>query len=247
MAITDYSQKFEKTTCNANHAPCFPKNIFCVISGATGCGKTNLLLNFLLEGGMLDYNDVYVYTSTLHQPAYKYLAKYYNNMENFFKNNYKRNVTIAHFFDTDEEIKNPNELDPNTNHIMVFDDVMLDDQTKIKEYFCKGRHNNVNVFYLCQSLHRIAKHCIRDNANVFILFHQDDKTLEYFHKTHVSGDMNFKEFRDFCDRAWSKKHGFVVINIWEEPYCGRYVANYEDICVPKKYKIIPNNICIYIA
>src|SRR5277367_296320 len=109
----------------------------------------------------------------------------------------------------------------------------------LKNTSAKGRHNNVNVFYLCQSLHKIAKHCIRNNANVFILFHQDDKTLKYFHETHVSGDMDFKEFKIFCDEAWSKKkqkkHGFVVINLPEEAYCGRYIANYENIYLPKKY------------
>jgi hypothetical protein len=48
--------------------------------------------------------------------------------------------------------------------------------------------------------------------------------------------MDFKEFKAVCDDAWSKKHGFVVINIWEEPYCGRYIENYENIYLPNKYK-----------
>ena len=169
------------------------------MAGSTGSGKTNLLLNFLLEKNVLDYSDVYIYTSTLHQPAYKYLKEYYNNIENIIKEQYKVTIEIAHFFDADDEIKNPSELDPKANHLMIFDDVMLTDQTKIKEYFCKGRHNNVNVFYLCQSLHKIAKHCIRDNANTFILFHQDDKTTKYFYDTHISGDMDFQEFRKYCD------------------------------------------------
>ena len=231
----DYSKQFaieNKKTC---HAPFLPKNIFCVISGATGCGKTNLMLNFLLNNGVLDYSDVYVYSPTLHQPAYKYLKNYYNDAENKIRVLFKINVTIGHFFDGDAEIKDPSELDSRTNHIMIFDDVMNADQTKIKDYFCRGRHNNVNVFYLCQSLHKIAKHCIRENANIFVLFHQDDKTLKYFHDTHISGDMDFKEFKVFCDEAWSKKHGFVVINLWEEPYCGKYINNYETIYMPNKY------------
>ena len=123
------------------------------------------------------------------------MKKYYNDLENAIKSRFRINTKIGHFYDADDEIKNPSELDTKTNHVMVFDDVMLSDQTKIKEYFCRGRHNNVNVFYLCQSLHKIAKHCIRDNANVFILFHQDDKTLKYFHETHVSGDMDSKNLK----------------------------------------------------
>ena len=117
---------------------------------------------------------------------------------------------------------------------MIFDDVMMADQTFIKKYFCQGRHNNVNVFYLCQSLHKIAKHCIRENANMFILFRQDDKTLKYFHGTHISGVMDFTEFKQFCDAAWSKMHGFIVVNIWDDSYCGRYWDNYNSIYIPKK-------------
>jgi len=236
MNIIDYSKFHEKSKSNAQHAPFFPKNIFCIIAGSTGSGKTNLIENFLLSDGILDYSSVYIYSSTLYQPAYKYLKDYYEYLEKGIRNIFKINYKIAHFFESDEEIKNPSELDSSTNHIMIFDDVMLDDQTRIKEYFCKGRHNNVNVFYLVQSLHKIAKHCIRDNANVFILFKQDNKTLKYFHEMHISGDMEFKEFTKFCVRAWSKKHGFVVINKWEEPYCGRYILNYNEIYVPNKYE-----------
>jgi len=97
---------------------------------------------------------------------------------------------------------------------MIFDDVMLKDQFVIKDYFCRGRHNNASVFHLCQSLHKIAKHCIRENANMFILFKQDDKTLKYFHETVITGDIDFIEFKQFCDGAWSKRHSFVVINQW---------------------------------
>ena len=67
----DYSKQFTNQNRSSCHAPFLPKSIFCVISGATGCGKTNLMLNFLLNDGVLDYSDVYVYSPTLHQPAYK--------------------------------------------------------------------------------------------------------------------------------------------------------------------------------
>src|SRR5271163_3493394 len=138
----------------------FPKTIFCVIAGSTGCGKTNLIVD-LLKTGKINYIDVYIYTTTLYQPAYQHLKEYYGNIERMIRYQTNKTVKIAHFLDPDEEIINPETLDKNNNHIMVFDDVMLEDQTPIKDYFCRGRHNNVNVFYLVQSLHRIPKHCIR--------------------------------------------------------------------------------------
>lgn len=233
----DYSKYFNNSTGCSKHAPFFPRNIFCVIAGSTGSGKTNLMLNFLLNKGILNYSDIYIYTSTLHQPAYEYLKDRFTNIENEIKRQHKNTLKIAHFFDGDEEIQNPTELNPSNSHVMLFDDVMNANQDIIKDYFCRGRHNNVNVFYLCQSIHKISKHCIRENANVFILFHQDDKTLKYFWETHISGDMDFKEFKAFCDESWSKKYGYIVFNNFEEPFCGRYIRNfYTEIYIPNKYR-----------
>jgi hypothetical protein len=234
MEITDFTKEFN--VCSRSlHSIFFPKNIFCVIAGGTGSGKTNLMLNLLKQEKLLNYDHVYIYSSTLHQPAYEYLRQYYIDLERLILEKSSREVTIARFFDADNEIMNPSELNKDKNHIMIFDDVMLKDQSVIKDYFCRGRHNNVNVFYLCQSLHKISKHCIRENANIFILFRQDEKTLKYFHETHILGDMDFVEFKEFCGGAWSKKHGFVVINIWDEAYCGRYWSNYDNIYIPKQY------------
>ena len=237
MQVIDFSKKYEIPKGCGNHADIFPRNIFCVIAGSTGCGKTNLMVNLLLQENKINYSDVYIYSPTLHQPAYIYLKHSYELMEKIIMNKTKHSVKIAHFCDpAEKQLIDPVELDKKQNHVMIFDDVMLDDQTAIKKYFCSGRHNNVNVFYLVQSLHKIAKHCIRENANIFILFKQDDKTLKYFHETHISGDMDFKELKQFCDNAWMKKHGFVVFNLWDTAYCGRYWDNYTHIYVPTKYK-----------
>jgi len=149
----------------------------------------------------------------LYQPANEHLKSYYGILEKLILDETNKEVKIAHVFDAVDEILNPLYLDESKNHVMIFDDVMLKNQSVIKDYVCRGRHNNVSVFSLCQSLYKIAKHCVRENANMFILFKQDDKTLKYFHETHISGGMDFIEFKQFCDGAWSKKHGFIVINI----------------------------------
>lgn len=235
MNVRDHSKDFNIPTNTRKHHEIFPNNIFCVIAGSTGSGKTNLLVHLLKEENLLNYSHVYVYSATLHQPAYEHLKEYYNTLEKLIKQKLNQSIRIAHFFDVDTDIQNPSELDKDKNHVMIFDDVMMEHQDIIKQYFCQGRHSNVNVFYLCQSLHKLAKHCIRDNANMFILFRQDDKTLKYFYETHISGDMEFAEFKKFCDVAWMKKHGFVVINIWDDAYCGRYWANYKSIYIPKNY------------
>ena len=171
MQVIDFSKKYEISKGCGNHADIFPRNIFCVIAGSTGSGKTNLMVNSLLQENKINYSDVYIYSPTLPQLAYIYLEHSYELMEKIIMNKTKQSVKIAHFCDPGEkQLIDPVELDKKQNHVMIFNDVMLDDQTAIKKYFCSGRHNNVNVFYLEQSLHKIAKHCIRENANIFILF-----------------------------------------------------------------------------
>ena len=74
MEIEDFTKKiYIPKGTHGKHAVIFPKNIFCVIAGFTGSGKTNLMINLLMKEKILNYSHVYVYSSTLHQPAYESL------------------------------------------------------------------------------------------------------------------------------------------------------------------------------
>ena len=212
------------------HAEMFPNSIRMIIAGTSGCGKTNLMLNLLL-GGVLEYNNIIIYTTTPYQEKYKFLRDCNSKSRKI----YKINNDIIQFFSPEDTIMDPSQLDSNKTHLVIFDDVMNEKQKVMTDYFCRGRHNNVNVFYLCQSLHQIPKHGIRQNANIFILFPQDKKTLEYFYNTEITRDMEFEEFQNFCDDAWSKENGYAIINLWEKPESGKYMQNYEEIYIPNKY------------
>ena len=78
MEVIDYSKKFDVPTTECErHAEFFPKNNFCVIAGATGSGKTNFMVNLLLQESMINYADVHIYSKTLFQPAYEFLKSRY--------------------------------------------------------------------------------------------------------------------------------------------------------------------------
>ena len=130
MQVVDYSKKYELPEQCGNHAGIFPKNIFCAIAGATWCGKTNLMVNLLLQEQKIIYSDVYIYSPTIHQPAYVYLRETFESMERFIKIKTKRSVEMSHFFDPSDEkttLLDPIELNKNQHHVMNFDDVMLED------------------------------------------------------------------------------------------------------------------------
>ena len=88
---------------------------------------------FATSKNKINYNDVYICNSTLHEPAY--LKHSYELMEKIIKNKTKQSVKIAHFcYPAEKQLIDPVEVDKKQNHVMIFDDVMLDDQTAMKKY-----------------------------------------------------------------------------------------------------------------
>ena len=65
---------WDSMTATSNHK-LLPKNIRGSIIGKSGCGKTTLLLNLLLNPGWLDYNKLFVFSKSLFQPEYQVLRK----------------------------------------------------------------------------------------------------------------------------------------------------------------------------
>jgi ABC-type phosphate transport system ATPase subunit len=52
-----------------------PRSIRGLLIGKSGCGKTTLLLNFLLQPGWLDYNNLHVFGKSLFQPEYRIIKE----------------------------------------------------------------------------------------------------------------------------------------------------------------------------
>ena len=52
-----------------------PKSLQGLVIGKSGCGKTTVIFNLLLQPGWLDYNHLYVFGKSLHQQEYKVVRK----------------------------------------------------------------------------------------------------------------------------------------------------------------------------
>jgi len=86
--MTENNVVFEwSTDKKRNNSDLFPDIFRCLVIGESNCGKTSLLLKFLLES-LLDYNHLIVYSDSLFQPKYKILKKGFEsklNQEQLFK------------------------------------------------------------------------------------------------------------------------------------------------------------------
>jgi hypothetical protein len=183
------------------HGKLFPNSIRCIVCGPSNCGKTNLMLNLLLHPQGLRFENCYVYSKSLQQPKYQFLRKVLEGVKG-----------VGSFFYNDrEDVLKPDQVKPNS--VMIFDDVAVEKQDIIRDYFSMGRHAGVDSFYLCQSYTRVPKHLIRDNVNIIIVFKQDELNMQHIYNDHINTDMPFNIFRQMCHNCWeSDKYLPLVVN-----------------------------------
>ena len=74
MEVKDLSWN-DETSSSRFKNPLLPRSIRGLIVGKSGCGKTTLLLNLLLNPGWLDYDNLQVFGRSMFQPEYKILKK----------------------------------------------------------------------------------------------------------------------------------------------------------------------------
>ena len=117
-------------------------------------------------------------------------------------------------------------------NLMVFDDILLERQHTCESYYTRGRHSNVDCFYLAQNYFKLPRQTIRENANFICLFPQDLKNTNHIYNDHVSSDMTKKEFRKLCKAAWERLHGFVVIDLSSKKDGGKYRMGLDEFYIP---------------
>ena len=89
-----------------------------------------------------------------------------------------------------DEIKPLNEYE---NGIIVFDDILGSSNSRfIDRFFIRGRHNNLDIYYVSQSYFDLSKRTIRTKSNKFILFNQTLQDIENIYREVAGYDMNSK-------------------------------------------------------
>ena len=72
-----------------------------------------------------------------------------------------KNKISTEFYDDCNEIPDPSELNPSDKNLMIFDDCILEKQSKAEAYYTRGRHNNCDSFYISQNYFLLPRKTIQ--------------------------------------------------------------------------------------
>ena len=142
----------------------------------------------------------------------------------------KSNVKCI-FFETASDVPDPRKLNSEDKNLMIFNDLLLERQNKCECYYIRGRHSNVDFFYLLQNYFKLPGQTIRENANFICLFPQDLKNIYHIYSYHVGEDMSKEQFRKFCRKCWEKPNGFAVIDLTSKKDAGKYRDGFGNFLI----------------
>lgn len=209
----------QKDKAQRRHSNLLPDDIRAAVLGPSNFGKTNVALNLLFADNGLKFDNLYIFSNSLHQPKYVFLTEVMSQIPEIGYSTFSNNSEVIPI----------EEALPNS--VFFFDDISKERQDNVSDYFSRGRHSTVDSFYLCQTYSKIPKQLVRDNLNILIIFRQDNRNLKHIFYDHIDPDLTFREFKQLCAQAWNKKHSFVVVNKECPIDKGRYRFGFDEFVV----------------
>ena len=184
-----------------------------LIVGPSFCGKTHLLLNKLHLIRLYDKEkQIHLITRSPVQYSEAALRNTNTEIEDTSVDEDLENRTIQEF----------------QNCCVVFDDMLDTSQKLIDPFFTRGRHNDLDVYYLSQSYFDLPKRTIRNNSNIIFLFQQTLKDVEHIYRDIAGFDLSYDEFKSLCKEAWRDKCNYLLINRLEDRNGSKYMICNES-------------------
>ena len=229
-----------------------------LIIGSSNCGKTCLLLKLLLTEKWLDYNDLYIYSNSLHQPEYKlmkiafrkgydkgdirnFLANSNEDIDKFLKTlpqKFYKPVINSRMFDSSEIIPDPRDFNPKRKSLFIFDDIMTEkNQDPASNFYTRGRHNNCSCIYISQNYHKLPRQTIRTNSNLLILFRIPKKDLRHIYE-------DIEESNNQCKREdiLNFQNQKYINSLKHELKTGKGLINTALRYMPEMHLSLPNTV-----
>ena len=107
--------------------------------------------------------------------------------------------------------------------------------SQIDEFFTRGRHEDLDVYYISQSYFGLPRQSIRNNSDRLIQTLRDVQSMYYDIGAY---DMKYDEFKEMCHKAWSERFNYLCIDMTKNRDNGKYrifnesKTTYID-CIPE--------------
>ena len=122
--------------------------------------------------------------------------------------------------------KTSNEIKPINKYkesVVIFYDMLgAKNSSQIDEFFTRGRHEDLDVYYNSQSYFALPRQSIRNNSDRLILFKQTLGDVQSMYYDIAAYDMKYDEFKEMCHKAWSEKFNYLGIDMSKNKNEGKY-------------------------
>ena len=138
--------------------------------------------------------------------------------------------------------KTSNEIKPINKYkgsIVIFDDMLgARNSSQIDEFFTRGRHQDLDVYYISQSYFGLPRQSIRNNSDRLILFKQTLGDVQSMYHDIGAFDMIYDEFKEMCRVAGSEKFNYLCNDLTKNKNEGKYRVYNESKttyieCIPE--------------
>ena len=107
--------------------------------------------------------------------------------------------------------------------VVIFDDMLgAKNSSQIDEFFTRGRHEDLDVYYISQSYFALPRQSVRNNSDRLILFKQTLRDVQSMYYDIGAYDMKYDEFKEMCHKAWDERYNYLCIDMTKNKNEGKY-------------------------
>ena len=90
------------------------------------------------------------------------------------------------------------------------------------EFFTRGRHEDLDVYYISRSHFVLPRQNNRNNSQRLILFNQTLKDVQSMYYDIGAYEVKYDEYKEMCHKAWSEKFNYYCIDMTKNKNEGKY-------------------------
>jgi energy-coupling factor transporter ATP-binding protein EcfA2 len=171
-----------------------------LIVGASGCGKTNNLMNLLKIAFNNTFSHIYLCVKNSDEPLYQQMIDKLGDNLTLYENG---------------DVPRLQDLPKNEESCIIFDDLLNEKNAnkEIEEFFKMGRKKGFTSIYLSQSYYKTPKF-IRDNlTNVIIKKITSNRELKAILNDYPLGDLNIEQLKKMYTECVKKFENVMMIDL----------------------------------